>query len=623
MFAFLNITSLSLSILSWLCLLFAKPDKAPRIAFAALLSINLFLLIVYNICDRLSGNGINDAVLYHFSASLQGAGYADFTYEIVLTLTLAAASLAMATLSIFSGGRLRRAPSLRIRYPILLVGGAILINPTIADLAYAWKRTHQTSTNFHQYYTPPYIHARDESRNLVYIYAESFEHTYFDTTLFPDLTPQLRELEKEAVSFTHIRSTAGTTWTIAGLVGSMSGVPLITYSDGNSMSGVDEFLPGAPGLGNLLKRVGYRLEFMGGADIRFSGKNRYLKTQGFDSIQGLQEIVKAHADTPFEQTPWGLYDENLLDLAYKRFEELSQSAQPFGLFLLTLDTHHPSGHLSPNYASVRYQDGSNAMLNAIKASDALLARFIQRLRHSPYAQKTTIVLASDHLALPNEAYSTLERGDRRDTFMVFRPDMPGSTWDTPGSTLDIGSTVLPFLGYTGQIGLGRDLRSNTTTADTLAYIQKAVDEYAWAQDILSLWEFPNLEKGLSVSAQDLCISIRDRRFQLPCLIRTGRELKTIVKMKPNNHLDFDPDEKLAEEAKGIPPGEAYILAMRGAELASLQPGLVADAWYVLCGNAQGVRTLSALDHDIVVGKNEIIELVNGSKPRTAQQLAAH
>jgi phosphoglycerol transferase len=617
MFIACNFLSIFLSLLSWLSFFFSKSRKGLRLIASILLCLNFLWLIVYNICDRLSGNGINDAVLYHWRTSLHGAGFADFTYEISLAAGLAIIALGLATLTCIFAGKWSRKKSIPTSVPLLLIATALLINPTPLSFLKFWKQHHQTASDFFKYYAPPYIHAQAKPRNLVYIFAESFEHTYFDQKLFPELTPQLISLEKDATSFTNICSTPGTTWTIAGMVGCMSGIPLITYSDGNSMSGVDAFLPGALGLGNLLKRAGYRLEFMGGADIRFAGKNRFFKTQGFDSVNGLQEILKAHPQMNFAQTPWGLYDEDLLDLAYQRFEELAKRGGPFGLFLLTLDTHHPTGHLSPSYSSYSYQDGSNSMLNAIRASDALLARFVQRLRSSPYAQDTTIVLASDHVALPNGAYAMLEQGNRRNTFMIFQSNTPGTRNDIAGSTLDIGPTLLPFLGFSGQIGLGRNLLAPTTTQQELDYIQKSVEAYTWSQEILAFWDFPNLEEGIKISAKDQCIIIRERRFQLPCLIRTGRDLKTAVKLKPNNHLEFDPDVRLAEDVKGVTPGEAFVLAMQGADLAALQPGLASDTWYVLCGNVHCIHSLQPLNNDIAISKNEIVSLIDASLKPTA------
>ena len=41
-----------------------------------------------------------------------------------------------------------------------------------------------------------------------------------------------------------------------------------------------------------------------------------------------------------------MYDDSLFELAWEEFISLAQHEEPFGLFLLTLDTHHPDGYSS-------------------------------------------------------------------------------------------------------------------------------------------------------------------------------------------------------------------------------------------------------------------------------------
>lgn len=43
----------------------------------------------------------------------------------------------------------------------------------------------------------------DPKLNLVYIYGESLERTYFDNEAFPDLTPELGALKNEGPDFSH------------------------------------------------------------------------------------------------------------------------------------------------------------------------------------------------------------------------------------------------------------------------------------------------------------------------------------------------------------------------------------------------------------------------------------
>lgn len=120
-----------------------------------------------------------------------------------------------------------------------------------------------------------------QAKNLVYIYAESLERTYLDENLFPGLITELKELEQSALSFTGLEQVSGTHWTIAGMVASQCGIPLVTASGGNAMSGIDRFLPGATCLGDVLHTRGYNLIYMGGADNDFAGNKQILRHPWF------------------------------------------------------------------------------------------------------------------------------------------------------------------------------------------------------------------------------------------------------------------------------------------------------------------------------------------------------
>jgi Phosphoglycerol transferase and related proteins, alkaline phosphatase superfamily len=182
-------------------------------------------------------------------------------------------------------------------------------------------------------------------KNIVWIYGESLERTYFDETVFPGLMPNLKRLADEALDVRGLDSAEGSGWTIAGLVASMCGVPLTTaQGDENSMGRMGRFLPEAVCLGDYLKQQGYTTHYLGGANGQFAGKGQFLASHGFDAVHDLswfrqQSIPKRHFSN------WGLHDDVLLDTAYERFLELSRAGQPFMLTTLTMDTHHPAGHL--------------------------------------------------------------------------------------------------------------------------------------------------------------------------------------------------------------------------------------------------------------------------------------
>ena len=252
---------------------------------------------------------------------------------------------------------------------------------------------------------------------------------------------------------------------------------------------MDTFLPLVTGLGDLLHDKGYYLTYYGGASLRFAGKGKFFSTHKFDDIRGRRELLPELKDRSY-RTGWGLYDDSLFDLAYQRFLELSENHDKFGLFLLTLDAHNPNGYPSKSCQAIIYKDGSNPMLNAVAGSDYLITKFVNKIAQSPYGAMTVVVVASDHLALRGTATKLLNKAERNNLFMIIEP---GATKPTKirklGSTLDIGVTILPFIGYEGAIGLGRDLADPKQSTEEIEYIHKNIP--SWKSSFSRFWNSPS------------------------------------------------------------------------------------------------------------------------------------
>lgn len=253
-----------------------------------------------------------------------------------------------------------------------------------------------------------------------------------------------------------------TEWTIAGMVSSQCGIPLATYKPNrNDLSTVERFIPGATCLGEILALQGYRNVYIGGADLSFAGKNRFFPEHGFSEVIGLNEI-QVNQRQPLPTSRWGIYDDALLEIAYNKFRELSSQKLPFALFLLTLDTHPPSGHVTPACESIVYENGNSEILNAIKCADGLITGFIRSLEEyvREQGQELVIIIVSDHLMMKTDISSILEAADtkRENLFIARSSDLTPGMIEREGTTLDIAPTVLNLLGWEADaMALGRNL----------------------------------------------------------------------------------------------------------------------------------------------------------------------
>lgn len=487
---------------------------------AGLITFLLFLMsIFYFASDYFTGAGIDESVIYHLRYGLTGAGFREYQGLIAVSSALVIAGLVTSFLVFYFLPRPRSSAQGRWHLvAICLFVPAIVINPTFADVTRLYlANSAPADEELSSYFAKPDMKA-SKQMNIVLIYMESLERTYFDDRLFPGLVPGLKKLEKQSLSFTDIRQAYGSAWTIAGFVASQCGIPLVTSSGGNSMSGLSDFLPGAVCIGDLLKSEGYDLNYMGGASLDFAGKGKFYRTHGFVDVRG-KEKLSASLDVGSYMSQWGIFDDSLFLHAFDRFTDLSEGGRPFGLFLLTLDTHQPSGHPSASCKNRSYRDGKNPMLNAVHCTDFIVSEYVKKVRDSEFGENTLVVVASDHLAMKNTASDILEKGDRRNLLMVFSPkDTRPRSVDKAGSLLDVGPTLLSMMGFdVDKLGFGRDLlRQEPTIVETFPKTNKFL--MSQKKQLSGLWEFPQLGDGLSVDPQRRQISLGKDEIDLPALL---------------------------------------------------------------------------------------------------------
>lgn len=437
-------------------------------AFTALLSLWIFV-------DALSGNGIDYAVIYHLRAGMRGAGVGDFSSAMTLVIV---ALLGCVALPLLPG--LQRFATWRFAgraFAVILISSTAL-NPLTVDMTTLLRQ--QRTAELAPEITDGYIRPSGilgEPRNLVILYAESLERTYLDESLFPGLTPQLNRLRHNAVDFSQVASREGGTWTIAGMVSSLCGVPLALSNDANGYASVGSFMPGARCLTDHLRDQGYSLEFVGGASLEFAGKGRFLASHGFSTVRD-REYFRGLGLGENRFSPWGVHDDVLLDTMWQRFTELSSQSEPFALVGLTLDTHHPSGHIPHACLDVAYEKlgQRRPMLDAVQCSDRLIADFVRRVRASPFSRNTVVVVASDHLALPNDVSDLLRQADRTNLLLVFDDELRPRRIDRATSTLDTGATVLDTLGGGTALGFGRSQLTIKGADTSLTALPEAGEE---------------------------------------------------------------------------------------------------------------------------------------------------
>lgn len=476
--------------LASLGILIKRPGHTFSRLTAAFATFALTLLtVLYGISDYFTGNGITRAVIYHLQVGIEGAAIRDYTGLVAISaLGLAIGAVSAIRLSRKSKHSARASGTGSQPHVTLLLTAAVGFHPAVTDLAALSLPTQELhAPPFSEVYKRPSLQNISSSPlNLVMIYLEGFERTYFDNDLFPGMATALKQLDTQGLTLTDIHQFEGTGWTIAGMVASQCGIPLEIPAGWETIFEAKTFLPKAICLGDILKEQGYHLTYLGGASLKFGKKGLFYQTHGFDEIYGQEQLASRLPDNTY-QTSWGLYDDTMLDLAYEKYLSLLNTKKRFALLTLTVDTHMPKGHLSRSCLQRGFPPAGLEILDAVNCSDYLVSRFVERIRRTPGSEDTLIVLLSDHLSMRTNAWHKLSEGKRRIFYTALHPGIGKQRIYRRGSHFDLGPTTLSLMGLdVPALGLGRSLTTEEPTLrESLAQADASV--ISWLSDSAELW----------------------------------------------------------------------------------------------------------------------------------------
>ncbi len=573
---------------------------------ATLLVLGVFVVLNITLyaSDYFTGDGITDAVIYTLTSSLTGAGIGKYI--------LPGAAIVLALIAVFCTLgwvlRRRRHRPYHFGYSLLALAlalGSVDASPAFRQISELVKsQSREGDPDFAAYYKEPAKKIPQPKLNLVYIYGESLERTYFDNDAFPELTPELGALKDGGLDFANTEQLPGTDYTIAGMVASQCGIPLFAPFEGNASASVSSFFPQNICLGDILKNSGYENYFIQGANLRFAGKDVFLKSHGFDHLIGAEEL-KTQVKDPAYRNDWGFYDDTVLDEVWQKYEELARSGKRFSLFALTVDTHHPDGFISRTCDRKSYTfDGKpNQSFSAVTCSQQHIAALINKIKASPWFKDTVIVVSSDHLAMNNTAWKYLNKEDRKNLFFVIRGDEEQQdTLAMKRNTMDNGATVLDVLGGDNSIGLGRSSFSGQSLSGIFLNMKEKA--LAWKPDIIRLWNFPKQMKDFTIERDKQMIAFSGSKFRLPLLVRVSDKH---VEPLPESEYSAPLRYQLADFA----PRDKFVWVDQCYKMARLwAPELVLSTdWCVSQGQLGGQQQVQLVDKDQWKGKTAIKETV--------------
>ena len=324
----------------------------------------------------------------------------------------------------------------------------------------------------------------EEKRNLVYIYLESMETSYFSTgqggALEYCLIPELYALAEDNINFSESdgvgggQTVTGSTWTIAAMVSHTAGIPL-KLPPGvaeNDYGQGTEFLPGVTSLMDILDEQGYYQSLKVGSVSSFGGRKQYYKQHGADKIYDLSTARRDGIVAPDYFEWWGIEDKYLFEYAKQELAEIAAKDEPFAFSMLTVDTHHIGGYKC-EYCGDEYAENYE---NVMACSSRQVAAFVKWLQEQDFYENTTIIITGDHCSMDNGYFSrNVDKDYTRRIYNCFINSAADTVFskNRAFTTLDMFPTTLAAMGCTvdgDRLGLGTDLFSGTPTlAEEMGY----------------------------------------------------------------------------------------------------------------------------------------------------------
>jgi len=219
-----------------------------------------------------------------------------------------------------------------------------------------------------------------DKKNIVIFLQESLGYQFVSE----ELTPNLLKLKKDGLWFEELYSNG--TRSVRGIAGITAGT-LAVAGKGvvkRNKSQNDFFT-----FAELLKPYGYYSLFLYGGEARFDNMKSWFIGNGFDEVIEQKDYLN-----PEFVATWGVSDEDLVNKANKRFEELHRRGQPFSALMFSSSNHspfeYPSGRIEP------IDNKIYSLKNAIKYADYAIGKFFEDAKKLNYYNNTIFVVVADH-----------------------------------------------------------------------------------------------------------------------------------------------------------------------------------------------------------------------------------
>lgn len=310
--------------------------------------------------------------------------------------------------------------------------------------------------------------------DIVLVYLEGTDRRFADTSVFGDAYGPIAELYPESLSFTNIGQIAGTGWSLAGMVASQCGVPVVPRGliHRNNFDAIDSFLPAQTCLGDVLARNGYVTEYVVGGDLGFGGIDAFYRTHQITTQFGLEEQRSLYPAEEIEAATidWILDDQMVFETARTRHAGLIAQPKPFAMIVETIGPHGKLGYLSRRCSASGRGEKLRDTKGVVRCTTEDARDFIREVQARQARTRPDrplrIIVMSDHLSHNGSTPPVAPELTGVNTVLFLGGPDAGQVNDRPGSMIDVFPSMLDWLGLAKPpvaAGLGRSLLSGPTT----------------------------------------------------------------------------------------------------------------------------------------------------------------
>lgn len=362
---------------------------------------------------------------------------------------------------------------------MVLLGGSFIYAVHHIPIIPVFNSQFNPSDFIEDHYVEPerVVHFPSRPRNLIHIYMESVENSYYDKEHGGyderNLMPDLEKLNRESVHFSHTNKefggphqTYGASHSVAGMLNMGAGMSMKTAVSGGTSEPM--LYPFFTTVGDLLHEQGYNTEIMMGARAKWGGLGDYYRSHGDFKVFDY-DYAKDNGYIPKDyKVFWGYEDDKIYVFAQEELTRLYKEGKPFYFILENADTHFPDGYPSPNMKEKPFPE---QYANVIHYSQAEVVRFVNWVKSQPFYKDTTIVITGDHRSMDKKFFAGWDPAYERTVVNMFiNPAIPYPAPERMRNRdfapFDIFPTTLAAMGIKidgDRCGLGTNLFSDKKT----------------------------------------------------------------------------------------------------------------------------------------------------------------